>query len=580
MIPRIHKQGSSTRGLLNYLYGKGTREEHVDPHLVASFDGMAPDPGRDPSATKEDLQRLLDQPLHLLDADQRPDQHVWHCSVRAARTDRILSDEEWGDIARRIVAAIGIDSGGPDDAGCRWAAVRHADDHIHIIATLVRENGRRPDHHRSGQRAQAAARLIETDYDLHRVTPGDGTAAKRPTSAERHKAERQGRERTVREELRETVRGASAGAASTDEFFDRLAADGLLIRKRIAPSGDLLGYKVALPGDRNKDDEPVFYAGSTLAPDLSLPRIRERWSLQAEALTEGGPEPVQPALPQVTLPAFAQRRAAAASWQALLIIDHGDAGMAAAQIAAAGEVLDALAKTSAAHTRAELREAANAFERASRSHVRAVRGHDHALRQAAHDLVHSGPALGCGEDGATTGMVIDMAIFLAIAAANWHAKRHHNQQAAAAQQAAEHLRAAYQAAAAHPIAALRRQGQRMTPRIREHQADLLHKALPELAERIQAEPGWPALAATLADARQAGHDPAALLTDAARRRELGSADSISDVLVWRLRRSAHLPAAAPEILQTTGARAGWHIPTPALATPPTAQALNHSNRRH
>ncbi|MGW0790276.1 relaxase/mobilization nuclease domain-containing protein [Streptomyces sp. NPDC002911] len=578
MIPRIHKQGSSTRGLLNYLYGKGTREEHVDPHLVASFDSMAPDPGRDPSATKEDLQRLLDQPLHLLDEGQRPDQHVWHCSVRAAGTDRILSDEEWGDIARRIVAATGIDPGGVDDAGCRWAAVRHADDHIHIVATLVREDGRRPDHHRSGQRAQAAARLIEADYDLHRVAPGDGTAAKRPTSAERHKAERQGQERTAREKLRETVRTASAGAASTDEFFDRLAADGLLIRKRIAPSGDLLGYKVALPDDRNKDDEPVFYAGSTLAPDLSLPRIRERWALHAEAVTEGEREPVQPALPPVTHPAFARRWAAAATWQALLIIDHGDDGMAAAQIAAAGEVLDALAKTSAAHTRAELRQAAFAFERASRSHIRAVRGHDHALRQAAHDLVHSGPALGRGEDGATTAMVIDMAIFLAITAANWHARKHHGQQAAAARQAAEHLRAAYQAAAAHPIAALRQRGQQLTPRIRQRQADLLHQALPELAERIQAEPGWPALAATLADARQAGHDPAALLTEATRRRELDTADSISDVLVWRLRRSAHLPT-APEMPQATPARGSRHTPAPAPTTPTAARAANLSSRQ-
>ncbi|MFJ8400556.1 relaxase/mobilization nuclease domain-containing protein [Streptomyces microflavus] len=578
MIPRIHKQGSSTRGLLNYLYGKGTREEHVGPHLVASFDDMAPDPGRDPSAKEEDLQRLLDQPLHLLDADQRPDQHVWHCSVRAARTDRILSDEEWGDIARRIVAATGIDSGGPDDAGCRWAAVRHADDHIHIIATLVREDGRRPDHHRSGQRAQAAARLIEADYDLHRVAPGDGTAAKRPTSAERHKAERQGRERTAREKLRETVRTASAGAASTDEFFDRLAADGLLIHKRIAPSGDLLGYKVALPDDRNKDDEPVFYAGSTLAPDLSLPRISERWALHAEAVTEGEREPVQPALPPVTHPAFARRRAAAATWQALLIIDHGDDGMAAAQIAAAGEVLDALAKTSAAHTRADLRQAAFAFERASRSHIRAVRGHDHALRQAAHDLVHSGPALGRGEDGATTAMVIDMAVFLAITAANWHARKHHGQQAAAARHAAEHLRAAYQAAAADPIAALRQRGQRLTPRIRQRHADLLHHALPELADRIQGEPGWPALSATLADARQAGHDPAALLAEVTRRRELDTADSISDVLVWRLRRSAHLPA-APESPPATSARDSRRASPSNPATPPAARAANHSGRR-
>ncbi|MFE1032491.1 relaxase/mobilization nuclease domain-containing protein [Streptomyces sp. NPDC058807] len=576
MIPRIHQQGSNTLGLLHYLYGKGTHEEHVDPHLVASFDNMAPDPGRDSSVTKKNLQHLLDQPLSLLGSGQRPDKHVWHCSVRAAPDDPVLSDEQWAEIARRMVAATGIDPG--DGAGCRWAAVRHADDHIHIIATLVREDGRRPDHHRSGKRAQAECRLIEKELGLHQVAPGDGTAAKRATSAERHKAERQGRERTAREELRESVRRAVAGATGEEEFFDRLAAAGVLIRQRVAPSGDLLGYKVALPEDRNKDSEPVFYAGSTLAPDLSLPRIRERWALPAEAVAladSSGPE--EPALPSVTGPAFARRRATAAAWQTLLLIDHGDDGTAAAQIAAAGEILDALAKTSAAHTRAELREAAFAFERASRSHIRAVRGHDRALRQAARDLVHSGPALGRGEDGATTAMLIDMAFFLASAAANWHAKKHHSQQAAAAQQAAEHLRAAYQAAAAESMTVLRQRGHRLPPRLRQRQADLLQQVLPELAEQVLAEGGWPALAATLDDARRAGHDPAALLSEAARRRELDSASSISDVLVWRLRRSAHLPA-LPESPHDALARRNRRTPSPAPTTPAVASAVNDSSR--
>ncbi|MGX1313401.1 hypothetical protein RKD24_003520 [Streptomyces calvus] len=576
MIPRIHQQGSNALGLLHYLYGKGTHEEHIDPHLVASFDGMAPDPGRDPSVTKRDLQRLLDQTLSLLDASQRPDRHVWHCSVRAAPDDPILSDEQWGDIARRMVAATGIDPG--DGAGCRWAAVRHADDHIHIIATLIREDGRRPDHHRSGKRAQAECRLIEKELGLHQVAPGDGTAAKRATSAERHKAERQGRERPAREELRETVRRAVAGATSEEEFFDRLASAGLLIRKRIAPSGDLLGYKVALPDDRNGEKEPVYYAGSTLAPDLSLPRIRERWTLPAEAASADGSRAEQPALPDVTGPAFARRRATAATWQALLIIEHGDDGAAAAQIAAAGEVLDALAKTSAAHTRAELREAAFVFERASRSHVKAVRGHDRVLRQAARDLVHSGPALGRGEDGATTAMLIDMAFFLAITAANWHARKHHGQQAAAAQQAAEHLRAAYQVAADQPMTVLRQRGQRLVPRVRQQQADLLHQVLPDLAARVQTEPGWPSLAATLDDARRGGNDPAALLADAARRRELDTAISISDVLVWRLRRSAHLPA-APEIPQDTTTRDKHRAPSSAPTAQPTNGAANGTARR-
>lgn len=542
MIPRVHDRGQRTIGLLYYLYGPGTHEEHIDPHLVAAWDSLAPDPGRDPNATYADLQQLLDMPVEALAKGRRPKKHVWHLSVRAAPEDPILSDEQWGDIARRMVAATGIAPDG-DDAACRWAAVRHADDHIHIIATLVREDRRRPRLNNDAARSQAEARLIEAEYGLKQLNTGDGTAAKRPTSAERHKAEREGRERPAREELRETVRQAVAGATSEEEFFDRLADAGVLIHKRVAPSGDLLGYKVALPDDRNEDQEPVFYAGSTLSPDLSLPRIRKRFS-------NGTPSPsadtssdqATPLAPSG--PATTRRRAATAVWQAVLVIDGGQDAAVAAQIAAAGEILDALAQTSAAHTRTQLRDAAFAFERATRSHVRAERGRDRALREAARDLVYSGPALGRGEDGATTAMLIDMAFFLVTAAAHWHAKKNHAQQAAAARQAAEHLRAACQAAAGIPLGVLYQRGRHLSQPLRHKQAACLRAAVPQLAEQILAEPGWYALAATLADAESAGHDPAVLLAEAAARRELGTADSISDVLVWRLRRMADLPADA------------------------------------
>ncbi|MFF8021362.1 relaxase/mobilization nuclease domain-containing protein [Streptomyces sp. NPDC007896] len=571
MIPSIHRQGSSTLGLLHYLYGKGTHEEHVDPHLVASFDHMAPDPGRDPSATKKDLARLLDQPLHLLDADQRPDKHVWHCSVRAAPDDPVLTDEQWADIARRIVAATGIDPG--DGAGCRWAAVRHADDHIHIIATLVREDGRRPDHHRSGKRAQAEARLIEADYDLHRVAPGDGTAAKRTTSAERHKADRLGWDRAAREELRETVRSAVAGAASTDEFLGRLKDAGLLVRTRVLPSGDVKGYKVALPGDRNGDKEPIYYAGSTLAPDLSLPRIEERFT--SDSAPPGTADSKQQERSTASsAPATARRTTAHAAWAAVLVLDHSsDDGAAAAQIAAVGEVLDALAKTSALHTRNELRKAAWEFERASRSHTRAEFRHAQDLRRAARDLVNSGPAFGRGEDGAGTALVLDTLIFLAVAAAHWHAQREHAQQAEAARRAAAHLRAAYQQAAAEPLMVLRERGRHIAPSLRHHHATTVRTALLDLADTVLAEPGWDALAATLADAAQAGHNPQLLLAEAAARRELGTADSISDVLVWRLRRMAGLPAYAPAPEPTRASRlTGRQAMARHLATPPASRA--------
>ncbi|MFE0642209.1 relaxase/mobilization nuclease domain-containing protein [Streptomyces sp. NPDC058877] len=571
MIPSVNNPGDRTIGLLAYLYGPGKHEEHIDPHLVASFDGMAPDPGRDPNATLKALQQLLDQPVQALPRHARPAKHVWHTSVRADPGDRTLSDEEWAGIARRIVAATGIDPG-DGQPGCRWAAVRHADDHIHIVATLVAEDGRRPDDFRSGTRAQAEARLIEKELGLHEVAPGDGTAAQRPTSAERHKAERQGRERTAREELRETVRRAVAGASSEEEFFDRLADAGLLIRKRAAPSGDLLGYKVALPDDRNKDGEPVFYPGARLAPDLSLPRIRERWSGDAQDAAAPRREDAAPS--GSSTPASARRRAASAAWQAVLVIEHGDDAVAAAHIAAAGEILDALAKTSAAHTRSELRDAATAFERASRSHVRAVRGHDRALRQAARDLVHGGPALGRGEDGATTAMAIDMLFFLITTAAHWHAKKGHAQQAVAAARAAEHLRSAYQAAAAHPLGVLYQRGRRLNRPLLQRQTVVLREALPALAEQILAEPGWYALAATIADAEAAGHDPAALLSNAVERRELDTAESVSDVLVWRMRRMADLPADASD-LPAYGTTDG-SSPTSRAASRPSAPGRRRS----
>ena len=50
---------------------------------------------------------------------------------------------------------------------------------------------------------------------------------------------------------------------------------------RRAPSGDLLGYKLARPGDLRAAGEPVFYSGSKLAPDLSLPRLQQRWASTA-----------------------------------------------------------------------------------------------------------------------------------------------------------------------------------------------------------------------------------------------------------------------------------------------------------
>ncbi|MFB8171447.1 relaxase/mobilization nuclease domain-containing protein [Kitasatospora purpeofusca] len=536
MIPKIRTGTGGTYGLIRYLYGPGKRDEHTDQHLVASWNDFAPDPGRNPHHTIAQLAAQLDQPVKAV-GDRAPDTTIWHCSVRTDPGDRHLDDNDWATIARRIVHATGIAPDG-DTSACRWVAVRHADDHIHIAATLVRQDGRHAGLSFDKRKAQAEARRIENDYGLRRLTPGDGTSAKTPTSQERFKAERTGRTQTSRETLREAVRQAVSGAASEEEFFTRLREAGLRVKLRHAPSGDVLGYNVALPGDRNRDSEPVWFAGSTLAPDLSLPRIRRR-------LTDA---PVDTAGPRIgtsgtdrSAPARHRRDAAAVADRAAAVLDDGD-DEAAAQLVGAGELLDALAQTSPVATRAELRDAARAFERATRSHIRAENTDIRALRSAARGIVHAGSALGRGEDGGATAMVLSTLVLLTLAAARWHTARGHAQQAAASRQAADHLRAAYRQAATTPMRAMREAGRALPESERRRHETTIRTALGDPDNRTGAVGRHDALAATLAEAEKAGHDPKTLLEEASSWRELDTARSNEDVLVWRIRRIADLPS--------------------------------------
>lgn len=538
MVPDIGR-GSRTHGLLVYLYGPGRREEHTDAHLVGSWDGFAPDPGRDtdPHVTLARLTAALD--LRVKQAgDRAPAKHVWHCSVRTAPGDRPFSDEEWNTIAQRIVHATGIAPNGDPD-GCRWIAVRHAEDHIHIVATLFRGDLRNPRLNYDFNKAQAECRRIEKEMGLRRLNAGDGTAAKNPTSAEKFKAERTGRPETARETLREAARQAVAGADDEKEFFTRLHEAGLRVKIRHAPSGDALGYNVALPGDRNRHGEPVWYPGSKLAPDLSLPKIRLRL---AEGATERAAPPAAEGQMDWSPPARARRSATGIAEHAAVLL-NGDEDEAAAQLVGAGELLDAVAQTSPAATRTELVAAARAFERATRSHVRAERADIRALRSAARGIIQAGGALGRGEDGGTTAMLLSTLVLVALAAARWHSARGHAQQAHASRQTAEHLRTAYRQAGATPMQALRDHGRALPEAQRRTHQATIRAVLPDDAMRADSSSTkTDALTATLAQAEQAGHDPRALLQQAIDMRELDTADDENDVLVWRLRRLAQLPA--------------------------------------
>ncbi|MFJ7278253.1 relaxase/mobilization nuclease domain-containing protein [Kitasatospora sp. NPDC098663] len=474
---------------------------------------------------------------------------VWHCSVRTAPEDRWLSDEEWAEVARRVVAATGIAEDGDPD-GCRWVAVRHAEDHIHIAATIVRGDLRKADIEFDFRRAQAECRTIEREWGLRQLNSGDGTAAKEPTNREKHKAQRLGEADTSRQRLRDAVRQALAGANDEAEFFARLETAGVLINRKIGPSGDTLGYSVAVIGERDANGEPVWFGGYRLAPDLTLPKIRRRLASAenrpAEPRSAVGDSGGRRRAGRRSPAAEARLRAADSALEGIDLL-RAEPEAAAGVVEATGEVLDALAATALPTQKAELLAAARAYERASRSYVRAANTDSRAVRAAARAVLSSGYSTNRGPDAAAAATALSALVLLVIAASRWHAERGHRQQAAAARAAAEHLRAAYRKAAGQPMATLRERGRQLPAAVRDRQEQAVRRAVPgEGGRQLLAEPEFDALAAALAEAEAAGHDPTALLERARSWRELGTADSVTAVLTWRVRHIAKLPHPATD----------------------------------
>jgi hypothetical protein len=274
-------RGRNARRLLYYLYGPGQANEHTDPHLIAGFSDPAElEPERRAGGTRDfrRLAGLLEQPLAAL-AGPGYAQPVWHCAVRAAPEGRMLSDAEWAQVAARVMHRTGLAPEG-DDLGVRWVAVRHAADHIHLVATLARQDGTRPRIWNDYYRVRDACHDAERRFGLRSTAPADRTAARRPARAETEQAARRGWAEPARVTLRREVCTAAAGAGSEQEFFAHLRQAGVLVRARrsTAHLDQVTGYAVGLPGHTAGDGRVVWYGGGKLAADLTLPKLRARWA--------------------------------------------------------------------------------------------------------------------------------------------------------------------------------------------------------------------------------------------------------------------------------------------------------------
>ena len=447
MIGKISTpRGEHVQPLLYYLYGPGRHEEHTDPHIVAGWRhpaSLEPPLRADGTRDFTKLTGLLLQPQAALGkrAYERP---VWHCSMRAAPEDRMLSDDEWAAIAHDVMHRTGLSPYGQEDQAVRWVAVRHGDDHIHIVAMLARQDGGKPSLSWERVKVRAACLAAEQRYGLRSTAPADRTAARRPTRAESEKAARRGLDEAPRVTLRRQVATAAAAANSADEFFARLDQAGVLVRKRFSVKnpGQVTGYSVALPGDTTKDGGPVWYGGGKLAADLTWPKLRQRWT--PGQATPGRLRPDLTAEERNAIWEHATRVAADATSQ----IRHLAWTNPAAAADAAWATSDALHVAAAMLGSRVLRQAADAYDRAARAPYGRIPPPSpvgNKLRQAARLL--SAFAYLTQDRSMAPILLITKLAALAEAVAELRQSQQHAAQAAAALRAARHLHAAIAPAA-------------------------------------------------------------------------------------------------------------------------------------
>lgn len=262
-------RGSDPKGLMRYLLGPSLddagRNPHEDPRVIGSWRGDLDAGPAQATQLGGQLDELAQRHGHG-DTDKR----VWHCSLRSAPGDRTLSDAEWAEAAQHVVERNGL-------GGCRWVAVRHADDHVHVAAVMVGRDGRREHARHDYRRSAEACRHIERRFGLARVESPDRTGRPERSRTGDRIATRLGLDQPVAAELRDRVSAAAAASTGREDFTGRLAADGVQVRWRRDTQQRITGYAVALDGHRNAQGEPVWHSAGKLSKHLSYGSLDRRW---------------------------------------------------------------------------------------------------------------------------------------------------------------------------------------------------------------------------------------------------------------------------------------------------------------
>jgi len=320
------QRGTRTRGLVEYLFGPGRAEEHTNQRIVAAWDEAWQGITHPDGVQRALLAAEVDAPVKRMPEVAKPAEHVYHVSISNHGQDRNLSDDEWATVAEAVADTLGL-SGTDTRAGARWFAVHHGAasgdrDHIHFVATLVREDGRGIYLNKDKLALREVAKEMTTRFGLEVRTrePGAGQRGlSRPELAASQDLEQQRAVDTVkavtneggeqqpdrtsaagatvesfapvevpRRRLERTVRAAATAASTEAQWLARLGELGVAVEARWARGGDrVVGYRVALADTPSEQagSKAVWFGGGTLAHDLTLPALRAGWTRDVDPVT-------------------------------------------------------------------------------------------------------------------------------------------------------------------------------------------------------------------------------------------------------------------------------------------------------
>lgn len=278
MIAKITR-GADPGRIGAYLHGPGRAEEHVyDDRLGgAVIAGTVPVlEARSPVEWVAEMRAAI---------DRRPDivGPVWQVSLRQAPGDRVLDDREWADAAQGFAQRMGF-------ADHPWVAVRHAEDHVHLVVSRVDHDGVVWHARQDRWAAQAACAVLEVEHGLARaprtravpVVAGERVVDRRQVDGQLTQGEWRRAVATKATPTRMTLTDRVHTAATLAAGRGRTAFEDELARLRVAyqaneaSTGRMNGYRFADPTHVDPAGVPVWFKASQLDKSLSWAALSTR----------------------------------------------------------------------------------------------------------------------------------------------------------------------------------------------------------------------------------------------------------------------------------------------------------------